>query len=644
MRVRKISAPILCLLTFLLGAGLTLAETHYTYAPAPNKAIYFAHISYTEIANDEFDPLVFGAYNLPPKKAILNFPLGPGDSVRTSPERRCEIQFDTGTILRLDYDTEVQIETILAPSLTSGSQISNLVLKQGQAYIMYKRYNRPEVFQVLTSNAAVKLDNNSVSAIKLEEGLSQVWVDEGKVRILYGPDKKHVDTHKLKKGRTASVTPDHQLLKLTGGLDQEFHNWNRSMNADFLEMHKGKTPLPKPIQKLPKAVFYFAQKYSYLHGEWLWDSFYGYVWRPFYNDYYPWGNWSPYYYGQWHMTNDQLFWIPMESWGWVPYHLGLWIWNKNKGWLWLPGSAFAPAWAAWRFFFGSNMLAWRPLGPWDWAMGSTYFYGLYSDLAYPVYPGIDPNKGNEKPAEQGGKVGITPKIYPPYQIPREFKDTLKKIKQGIARNDPKLMADIQGHVREYKMVGARDLNMPRIHERMIDSRTTEATITSKVYRESPNPSQAAVNLYWIQGIRTQVQETKDPSVRERGRFIQEGSSPSSFRDHAGSTAQPVELRGEHAFRDWNPDAKHASRQDVVLRYVSRHNAISAPEISFSRSGQRRDGAFRGISSNNSYRGDSSGSGSASSGESSGSAGSTRASGTSSSSSGTSRGSGGTRKK
>jgi hypothetical protein len=644
MRLRKISAPILCLLTFLGGAGFTHAEKHYTYAPAPNKAVYFGHISYTEIQKDEFDPLVFGAYNLPPKKAILNFPLGAGDSVRTSSERRCEIQFDTGTILRLDYDTEIQIETILAPSLTSGSKISNIVLKHGQVYFMYKRTIRQEIFQVLTPNAAVKLDDNSVSAIKLEDGLSQVWVDEGKVRILYGPDKKHTDTHKLKKGRIASVTPDHQLLKLTGGLDQEFHSWNKNMNADFLEMHKGKTPLPKPIQRLPKAVFYFAQKYSNIHGEWLWDNFYGYVWRPFYNDHYPWGNWSPYYYGQWHMTNDQLFWIPMESWGWVPYHLGLWIWNKNKGWLWLPGSAFAPAWATWRFFFGSNMLAWRPLGPWDWAFGSTYFYGHYSDRAYPVYPGTDPTKGKEQPGDQNAGAGIQPKIYPPYQIPGEFKGIIKKVKEGVARNDARLMTDIQGSVRHYQMVNAKYLDTPRIHEKRIDTGEMEATIKSGVYRESPQPSQAAVNLYWIHGIQSQIRQEKEtPEKSEEGRPTRQRSMP-AFAHFGSSTAPPAGLRGQHFFRDWNPDAKHASRQDVVLRYVSRHNAISAPEISFSRSGQRRGGVFQGYS-NMIYRGGSSYStSSAGSDVSSGSTSSSRASGTSSSSSGASRGSGGTRKK
>ena len=142
--------------------------------------------------------------------------MGPGDSVRTSSERRCEIQFDTGTILRLDYDTEVQIETILAPSLTSRKQISNIVLKHGQAYVMYKRYNRPEVFQVFTPNASVKLDHNSVSSIKVEDGLSQVWVDQGKVNHPLWPGYQTHAYHKLKKSHTVSIAPDHQLLQLDG--------------------------------------------------------------------------------------------------------------------------------------------------------------------------------------------------------------------------------------------------------------------------------------------------------------------------------------------------------------------------------------------------------------------------------------------
>ncbi len=117
-----------------------------------------------------------------------------------------------------------------------------------------------------------------------------------------------------------------------------FKSWNEKVNANFAALHEGNV-LPKPLQKLPPAVFEFAQKFGNLHGEWVWHDLYGYVWRPYLNDLrYPWGNWQPYFYGNWSNYNGQLFWVPGEPWGWVPYHLGLWMWDEKSGWVWMPGS------------------------------------------------------------------------------------------------------------------------------------------------------------------------------------------------------------------------------------------------------------------------------------------------------------------
>ena len=75
-------------------------------------------------------------------------------------------------------------------------------------------------------------------------------------------------------------------------------------------MHEGQSFIPKPIQRYPKAVYYFAQKYSNIHGEWVWDDLYGYVWRPHINDHrYPWGNWQPYTYGQWTELKGHLLFL-----------------------------------------------------------------------------------------------------------------------------------------------------------------------------------------------------------------------------------------------------------------------------------------------------------------------------------------------
>jgi hypothetical protein len=91
--------------------------------------------------------------------------------------------------------------------------------------------------------------------------------------------------------------------------------------------------------------------------------------------------WRPYQSGRWVPISGRLFWVPEEPWGWVPYHLGLWHWDKKHGWVWLPGSNFAPAWVSWvscddaRYF--------RPLSLWDWSLrrsrGYRYRYGTASD-------------------------------------------------------------------------------------------------------------------------------------------------------------------------------------------------------------------------------------------------------------------------
>jgi hypothetical protein len=62
---------------------------------------YFAHISYTEVRKDGNDALVFREGYWKPELAVLNLPIGPGDTIKTTGKRQCEIQFDTGTIVRM---------------------------------------------------------------------------------------------------------------------------------------------------------------------------------------------------------------------------------------------------------------------------------------------------------------------------------------------------------------------------------------------------------------------------------------------------------------------------------------------------------------------------------------------------------------
>ncbi len=104
------------------------------------------------------------------------------------------------------------------------------------------------------------------------------------------------------------------------------------------------------------------------YGNWVSVPEYGYAW-------YPYGvgsSWRPYSYGRWSWSDYGWIWISDEPWGWATYHYGRWVFDDYYGWLWLPGTVWAPAWVTW--FTGPSYIGWAPLPP---------DYGFfYSDYGY----------------------------------------------------------------------------------------------------------------------------------------------------------------------------------------------------------------------------------------------------------------------
>jgi hypothetical protein len=49
------------------------------------------------------------------------------------------------------------------------------------------------------------------------------------------------------------------------------------------------------------------------------------------------------------------------DWGWAPFHYGRWFLHDDYGWLWVPGTEWAPAWVDWRH--GDGWVGWAPLPP-----------------------------------------------------------------------------------------------------------------------------------------------------------------------------------------------------------------------------------------------------------------------------------------
>lgn len=580
-----------------LAAG-AWAEGPYRVVNGP-KDLYFGRISYIEPGEGGADPMVLREGRTEPETAVVNLPVGPGDTVRTSAGRRCEIQFDTGTVVRLDVATEIKVETILARSLSAAEALSVLTLARGRVYVMYKEYGRREMFQILTANAAVKMKHNSVALVSAAaDGTTEAQVRYGRAQVLFGPDADRLTDRTVKKGERLIILADHQS-ELAAAIDgTAFELWNEDVNAHFEDLHEGLAALPKPLQKLPPAVFHFAQTYGNRYGEWLWDDLYGYVWRPYIdNGTYPWG-WSPYYYGQWSYAAGQMFWVPQEPWGWIPYHLGVWQWDEKRGWFWLPGSLFAPAWADWEFYFG--YAGWRPWSLYDWMPGGSYWAsGLgYADggLYYSPYWADGVASGSTGPRTVVRKDSLKQPGASTLPLPPELKAVVKKVTDAYAKGDPRVRAGADRVRDRLVFVAKGDLGSPAVHGKTlslgeVSKRTAGAAGDAPPARAITDPRREAARVF--RGI-------EGPAAAPR-----KIAAPESAPVHGkGLTAVPIALqvrpdgpasrRTESRamrFRDWNPDLRVARALGVRIEYSSVRNEVRCPELRLTSRDRERPGGL-----------------------------------------------------
>jgi hypothetical protein len=70
--------------------------------------------------------------------------------------------------------------------------------------------------------------------------------------------------------------------------------------------------------------------------------------------------------GQWVSSDYGWYFQSDYPWGWAPFHYGRWALDPNYGWIWIPGTVWAPAWVDWRI--GGGYIGWAPLPPIGWSV------------------------------------------------------------------------------------------------------------------------------------------------------------------------------------------------------------------------------------------------------------------------------------
>ena len=610
-------------------AGLILVLFFFSLVIA-RENFYYGYITYVEKGckvKREFSPS--------PEEAVLNFPLIPGDIIFTSENSRCEIQFDNGTIIRLDKNTELKIETILAQSLTSRWKITTLVLNKGKVYVMNKNY-RKEMFQFITPNAAIKLKDNSVSKIEVnEKGETYFQVIRGKGYIKYGPDEKNLKTEKVQKAERVLVNLNHQLILRELVEDTDFDLWNEVMNEHFREIHWGRSKIPGPIYKFPKAVIYFAEKYANRYGEWIYTDLFGYVWKPHYSNYYPSG-WMPYTYGRWILINGQLFWVPAEPWGWVPYHFGVWHWTEKWGWIWIPGSAFHYGLVSW--FYAGRYIGWRPWTFWDYWYWYNYlidpYYYYWTNWYYYEYRGI-PGEKISSPDRKIIKRKITKNelkspTWKPYSLPKEYQKIIKNLiflsnefKKTILHSPDKILEqfvfvdkeallsrNLSSRIIPYSNIKNKiNISLNTTLEKQISShflveRTAHLEFLNSIIYPEEKPQ-----FYNRKGSSMKSNRTEKPvnrNLKELKNSIRKeslkGKREAVILHRNFSEILPKVIKREISFRreksvrrmrfrDWNPDVKWAIKRGVSIVYSSQTNEIVCPSLGISSNTVSSQGSY-----------------------------------------------------
>jgi hypothetical protein len=95
------------------------------------------------------------------------------------------------------------------------------------------------------------------------------------------------------------------------------------------------------------------------YGTWSDDPTYGSVWTPSAAETGP--DFVPYVSGGHWVYGDDYAWSSDYTWGWAPFHYGRWVHLEARGWSWIPGREYAPAWVEWRT--GDAYVGWTPAPP-----------------------------------------------------------------------------------------------------------------------------------------------------------------------------------------------------------------------------------------------------------------------------------------
>ncbi len=299
---------------------------------------------------------------------VMNDPVAPGDVITTGPDGRCEVQLADGSLVRLDYNTELVLQSLS----DSTNQIENTTILQVGSGAVLVRSDEMDTnekrFQIDTDSASIFLLSNGDFRFEVRDnGATVVSSRRGVAEVMAQDISTMVRSGERTVVRPGQIPAEPQVFNTR--LADAFDLW--ASDLDDAMLRRARVDDQEPAG-LPEPVNPYVGELSY-YGHWYHNPSYGWVWRPVGVA----GDWQPYLDGRWVYSPAGIVWVSYEPWGWAPYHYGRWEFLVGTGWIWIPGNVFSGAYVAWSVSPG--YFGWCPLGYYDTPVSFRFAAGGHHD-------------------------------------------------------------------------------------------------------------------------------------------------------------------------------------------------------------------------------------------------------------------------
>jgi hypothetical protein len=260
------------------------------------------------------------------EKAMLNLPITQGAQLRTSQDGRAEVEFESGSTIRLGANSSVEFPQLVLRD--SGGKASSVEISKGTVYVDFSGAKNDE-FVLQFGKEKIALTHSAHVRVGVGDDGASVAVLKGDIQI-EGPS----GTLQVKKNQTGSFdfANDDRATLAKDVAEEPLDAWDKQQSDYHVRYASNSYQSYSPYAYGTADMAYYGNFFN--------APGYGMMWQPYFVGV----GWDPFMDGAWAFSPGWGFgWVSAYPWGWTPYHYGTWVFLPTYGWAWQPGGV----WTGW---------------------------------------------------------------------------------------------------------------------------------------------------------------------------------------------------------------------------------------------------------------------------------------------------------